>query len=295
MLMLSRRTKFLFLTLFYLVGCLLFEFITFDKYLYLFGLVCLIFIFNLIALYPGYTLKDIFYISFQPVILTLATILGLINFPNLNEYFRIILIIISGFLLYISTLTSNLLIAEKIEDSSLPLFRVGVIWTQILLIIESIPLITIVYKLDLNFIFQALIVLLYFFISSLIYLHTLLLSKKGEEQVDSDHIKVVVIQMCYLPFIAAIATSFMPAESFLRATFITSVYMGIVGYSRSYLENSITKTLIIQYSLIIMFFLAVMFVFKPWYLSKKHKYYPNLKIIILSKSRGRSAKCVCHI
>lgn len=261
--LMSRRTKFLFLTVFYIFGCLIFEFISFDKYVFLIGFVLLIFILNLIALYPGYTLKDIFYISFQPLALSIATILGIINFPNLNEYFRIALIIISGLLLYISTLTSNLLIAEKIEDNSLPLFRVGVIWTQILLIIESIPLITIIYKFDINFVYQALMVLIYFLISSLIYLHTLLLSKKGEESLEEGQVVILLIQMCYLPFIAAIATSFMPAESFLRATFITSVYMGIVGYTRSYIENSITKNLIIQYSLITLFFLGVMFIFKP--------------------------------
>lgn len=260
---LTRRNKFLLLSIFYIVGCLAFEFVTFDKYLYLMFFVVFIFLFNLYALYPGYFLKDVFYISFQPVILTVATIFGLINFPNLNDYFRIGLIFISGFLVYISTLTNNLLIAEKIEDSSLPLFRVGVIWTQILLIIESIPLITIVYKLDINFIYQSLIVFFYFLLASQIYLHTLLLSKKGEEVVEGRELRLVLFQMAYLPFIASIATSFMPAESFLRATFITSVYMGLVGYSRSYIENSITKNLIVQYSLICMFFLAVMFVFKP--------------------------------
>lgn len=260
---LTRRNKFLLLSVFYTLGCLALDFIIIDKYLYLGMFVLFVFLFNLFALYPGYFLRDIFYISFQPVVLTLATVLGLINFPNLNDYFKFGLIFISGFLIYVSTLTNNLLIAEKIEDASLPLFRVGVIWTQILLIIESIPLITIIYKLDLNFIFQSLMVLSYFLVASQIYLHTLLLSKKGEESIDSKQIVILIIQMAYLPFIASVATSFTPAESFLRATFITSVYMGLVGYTRSYIENSITKSLIIQYSLISIFFLAVMFVFKP--------------------------------
>jgi hypothetical protein len=258
----ARRTKFLIFTILYIFGCLVFEYIKFDKLVFLGIFVFLIVITNLIALYPGYKLKDIFYISFQPVVLAVGTISGLIFFPNLNEYFKLTLILASGFLLYISTLTNNLVIAEKIEDTSLPLFRVGLIWTQILLIVQSIPLITVVYKLDLLFIYQSLIILLYFISSSLIYIHTLLLSRKNEVVTNREFL-MIIIQMVYLPFLASISTSFMPAESFLRATFVTSVYMGMVGYSRNYIENSITRSLIVQYSLIALFFLIVLFVFNP--------------------------------
>jgi hypothetical protein len=258
----ARRTKFLIFTIIYIFGCLLFEYTKFDKLIFLAAFVFLIVITNLIALYPGYSLKDTFYISFQPVVISVGTIAGLIFFPNLNEYFKLTLILASGFLLYISTLTNNLVIAEKIEDASLPLFRVGLIWTQILLIIQSIPLITIVYKLDLLFIYQSLIILLYFIAASFIYIHTLLLSRKNDA-VSSREVLLIVTQMVYLPFLASISTSFMPAESFLRATFVTSIYMGMVGYSRNYIENSITRNLVVQYSLISLFFLIVLFIFNP--------------------------------
>jgi hypothetical protein len=258
----ARRTKFLIFTIFYIFGCLVFEYIKFDKLVFLGIFVLLIVITNLIALYPGYALKDIFYISFQPLVISIGTIAGLIYFPNLNEYFKLTLILASGFLLYISTLTNNLVIAEKIEDSSLPLFRVGLIWTQILLIIQSIPLITVIYKLDLIFIYQSLIIILYFISASIIYIHTLLLSRKNEA-ITNREVGLIVIQMVYLPFLASISTSFIPAESFLRATFVTSTFMGMVGYSRNYIENSITRNLVVQYSLISLFFLVVLFIFNP--------------------------------
>jgi len=68
--------------------------------------------------------------------------------------------------------------------------------------------------------------------------------------------------MAFLPVVRSLATSFLPAESFLRATFITSIFMGMVGYTRNYLENSITKRIVVQYSLIVLFFLVVLILFK---------------------------------
>lgn len=258
----ARRTKFLILTIIYLFGCVGFEFINFDKIYYTVAFVFVMVITNLIALYPGYTLKDILYISFQPVTLTIATIAGLHYFPNLNFYFKFILIIVSAFLVYISTLTNNLVIAEKLEDSSLPLFRVGLIWTQILLIIQSIPLITIIYKLDWAFYTQTILIMFYFIFASFIYIHTFLLTRKNEKISDRE-VALIVSQMVYLPVIAAISTSFIPAESFLRATFITSVYMGMVGYARNYLENAITRKLVLQYAAISLFFIIVLLAFTP--------------------------------
>ena len=256
----ARRTKFLIFTALYLLGCFSFEFIKFDKYLFLGIFVFVVVITNLIALYPGYTLKDLIYITFQPVVISSSTIAGLAYFPNLNIYFKILLIIVSGVFLYISALTNNLVIAEKIEDSSLPLFRVGLIWTQILLIVQSIPLITVIYKIDIPFYIQLLLIVFYFSLASLIYLHTLLLSKKGETVSKFEQL-TIIFQMVYLPLIAAISTSFIPGESFLRATFITSVYMGVVGYTRNYIENSITRQIVVQYAFICLFFLIVLLAF----------------------------------
>lgn len=257
----SRRTKFLFFTIFYLLGMFFLEFQKFygNAFVIIIFLL-LVFILNLYVLYPGYKLNDIFYISFQPAMLSLGTILGLLFFPNLNEYFKLILIVISGGLIYISTLTNNLLIAEKVEESSLPLFRVGIIWTQIILIIQSIPVLTILYKANILFVFHSLLIFLYFFLSSILYLHTLMLFYK-KEKLSRREFTTICFQMAFLPTISSLATSFISAESFLRATFITSVFMGMVGYARGYIENTINNLLIFQYSLIMLIFLAILFLF----------------------------------
>jgi hypothetical protein len=259
--LITRRTKFLIFTILYIFGLLSFRFFTSTPNLFVLLFLFSVLIINLIALYPGYRVKDLFYISFEPIVIATSTLYGLLFFPNLNIYFQVILILVSGVMLYISTLTNNLIIAEKIEDASLPLFRVALLWTQILLILQSIPLITVIYKLNLPFYIQSIIILSYFLLASYSYLHTLLLNNK-EARVDDRELFVLVIQMGSLPFIASLYTSFMPAESFLRATFITSVYMGVVGYIRNYLENSITKKLIVQYSAIIIFFLLALVLLK---------------------------------
>lgn len=257
----TRRTKFLILTIFYIFGLLSFQYSSFNQNIFISLFVFIVLILNLIALFPGYRVKDLFYISFEPAIITISTLYGLVFFPNLNIFFKIILILLSGGMLYISTLTNNLVIAEKIEDSSLPLFRVALLWTQILLILQSIPLITVIYKMNLPFFVQSLLVFIYFLLASYSYLHTILLSRR-EENINSKEITVLIFQMGLLPFLASLAISFIPTESFLRGTFITSVYMGIVGYTRNYLENSITKKLIIQYSSIVIFFLIALILFK---------------------------------
>lgn len=257
----SRRTKFLIFTIVYIFGALSFSYTSIDKNLFIIVFVAIILVLNLLALYPGYRVNDLFYISFEPFVIVISTLYGLLFFPNLNILFKIMLILVSGLMLYISTLTNNLTIAEKIEESSLPLFRVGLIWTQILLIIQSIPLVTVIYKLNLPFYIQTVLVLLYYFLASLSYLHTLLLTQKNEK-IERKEIWVLISQMAFLPVVGSLATSFLPAESFLRATFITSIFMGMVGYTRNYLENSITKRIVVQYSLIVLFFLVVLILFK---------------------------------
>ena len=257
----SRRTKFLIFTIMYLLGMFFLEFQKFfGNALVITLFLILVFAVNLFVLYPGYKLNDVFYISFQPLMLSFGAILGLLYFPNLNEYFKLILIVISAGLIYISTLTNNLLIAEKVEESSLPLFRVGIIWTQIILIIQSIPVMTILYKTNILFIFHSIIIFLYFFLSSILYLHTIMLFHK-KEKLPRGEFGVICAQMAFLPTLASLATSFISAESFLRATFITSVFMGMVGYARGYIENTINNLLIFQYSLIMLIFLAILFLF----------------------------------
>lgn len=259
--LITRRTKFLIFTIVYIFGVLSFQYSRIDKNLFIGVFTLIILVLNLLALYPGYRVKDLFHISFEPLVITISTLYGLTFFPNLNLFFKVLLVLVSGLMLYISTLTNNLTIAEKLEESSLPLFRVGLIWTQILLIIQSIPLVTVIYKLNLNFLFQSILILIYFLMASYSYLHTLLLTKK-EEEIKRSEIAALIIQMTFMPFVGSLAISFIPTESFLRATFITSIFMGMVGYVRNYLENSITKRLVIQYSLIFLFFLLAVILFK---------------------------------
>ena len=257
----SRRTKFLISTIFYLFGILFFDFANFSKYIFLGAALFVVFIINLIALYPGYKLRDVVLISYLPLVLVSSTILGLIFFPNLSAVFKYLLMFFSGTFFYLSMLINNLIIAEKIEDTSLPLFRVGQVWLQILLIILTIPLITVVYKFNLHFYFHSLAIFVYLFISSYVYLHTYLISKT--DQVSTKEYILLLIEMTYLPLVASIATSFIPAESFFRATFVTSVYMAMVSYARNYIDNSLNKKLLIQYLVICTFFLLVLIVFKP--------------------------------
>lgn len=258
---LRRRTKFLIAFIFFQFGILLFDFIKLEGFSFLIWSLFVVFIINLIALYPGYKLRDVILISFLPITITISTVLGLIFFPNLSSLFRYVLMFSSGALFYLSLLVNNLIIAEKVEDNSLPLFRVGQIWLQILLIVLTIPFITMIYKFDLRFYTHSFLIFLYLFVSSYVYLHTFLISKR--DQVANREYLLLILQSVYFPVVASIVTSFTSAESFFRATFITSVYMGMISYIRNYLDNSLNRKQIIQYIVICIFFLLVLIIFKP--------------------------------
>lgn len=258
---LTRRTKFLFAFILYQFGILLYDFVKFDKFIFLGIALLIVFIINLLVLYPGYKFKDLIIISFLPAVIVSSTILGLIFFPNLSQLFKYILMFFSGALFYLSLLINNLIIAEKVEDTSLPLFRVGQVWLQILLIVLTIPFITVIYKFDFKFYTHSFLIFLYLLISSYVYLHSYLISKTNA--VTYREYLILIIEMVYLPVLASIATSFISSESFFRATFITSVYMSMVSYARNYIDNSLSKRLIIQYLIISGFFLLVLIAFKP--------------------------------
>ncbi len=257
----SRRTKFLFAFIFYQFGILLFDFVKLDKYLFLGIALFVVFIINLVALYPGFKFRDLIIISFLPLVILSSTIMGLIFFPNLSFLFKYLLMFFSGALFYLSLLINNLIIAEKVEDTSLPLFRVGQVWLQILLIVLTIPFITVIYKFNFKFYIHSLFIFIYLLTSSYVYLHSYLISKR--DSVSNREYILLIFQMVYLPVIASVATSFISAESFFRATFITSVYMSMVSYARNYVDNSLNKKLIIQYVVISSFFLLVLIAFKP--------------------------------
>lgn len=257
----SRRTKFLFAFIFYQFGILLYEYVKIDKFQFLGIALLVVFIINLISLYPGYKLRDLVIISFLPLVIVASTLMGLIFFPNLSALFKYLLMFFSGGLFYLSLLINNLIIAEKVEDTSLPLFRVGQVWLQILLIVLTIPFITVIYKFNLKFYIHSILIFFYLFISSYVYLHTYLISKK--DLASNREYILLLFEIVFLPFIASIATSFISAESFFRATFITSVYMSMVSYARNYIDNSLSKRLIIQYVVISSFFLLVLIAFKP--------------------------------
>ena len=238
---------------------MLFDFVKVDVWVFMSVFGILVFHFNLVCLYPGFRKSDILVISYLPMAISMATILGLVNFPNLFSVFKYSLILFSGGLFYLSSLINNLIIAEKVEDNSLPLFRVGLVWIQILLIILSIPFITAIYKTDYKFYVHSGLVFTYFIVSTHVYLHTLLISKKEEKITNREYLSLI-FSVSYIPTILSMALSLFEAETFLRATLITSAYMGMIAYLRNYIENSMNKKLLWQYSAISIFFLITFFI-----------------------------------
>lgn len=260
MISITRRSKFTAFTILYIFSLMIFDFVSVENWVYLSVFALVIFHLNLLVQYPTFRKSDIMIISYLPLTIGLSTLLGLINFPNLNLFFKYSLILLSGGLFYVSCLINNLVLAEKTEDSSLPLFRVGLVWIQILLIILTIPIITAIYKLDLRFYYHSALVMGYLFISTHVYLHTLLISRKQQEISTREYL-TLLFQVALVPTILSLGTSLFEAETFLRATLITSIYMGMVAYLRNYIENSLNKRILWQYGLISLIFLITFFIF----------------------------------
>lgn len=210
---------------------------------------------------PNVKKTNALYTILLPIHLTVGTLLSLNYFPNLSNFVVLAVLIVVGVIAYAISLVNNIFLVVEEREKTMPLYRVAITWSQILLITVAIPYFSGIFKLPYNFLIQASLVGLSGFLLTVYLFWTL---KYDEEiKVFSTGEKVIGgVIVAFNVMVGSLIVSFIPTESFLRALFISSVLMSQLGYLQSHFKNSVTKKLQFEYLIITIFFLMLVLLFK---------------------------------
>lgn len=217
---------------------------------------------SLITQYPNIKFKNFLMTLLLPLHLVGGTLLSLIFFPNLSVFFKFGAIVTFCVAFYITSLINNVFLVVEDRNEFIPLYRVAVTWSQIIVIIIAIPYFAGVFKLNENTFIQNLITGVSSFLFSIYVIWSLRFDSDAKKpKIGEKLILSAFVSFCV--FLLGVSFSFVPTESFLRALFVSSVLMFGLGYLQNHLKNSITKGIVTEYILICFFFLAILLIFVP--------------------------------
>lgn len=228
-------------------------------------MVVLTFVFGLVGAVvvqvPNVKRNNALFTLLLPVHLIAGTILSLTYFPNLGQFIKIAALISVGVVAYATSLVNNIFLVVEEREKVMPLYRVAVTWSQILMITIAIPYFSGIFKIPYNSLLQTLIVGLSAFIFTIYLMWTLdfdsdVRSMSAKEKIVSSTLVVFMVVS------SSLTVAFIPAESFLRALFISAILMAGLGYLQSHFKNTVTKRLLIEYSAITFMFLLFVLVFR---------------------------------
>jgi len=201
-------------------------------------------------------------VSLLPLSLTLGVLLSFYHFPNFSFFFKMFALVVVGFLYYIISLVNNIFLVVDEKADVFPLYRVAVTWSQILLVIVSIPVYVGIYKLHYAPIGQAIWATIPSFIFAGYYLWNLSFDKRVRRLSLLE--KGINSLFCvFLVALSGLAVSFIPTEPFLRGLFSASVLLFGLNYLEGYLKNRLNKGFLYIYGGIFLIFLILILVFRP--------------------------------
>ena len=212
--------------------------------------------------YPNISLKNLPFIILMPVSILSGSILFLYFFPNLGIPFKLAAVASFGVLYYLVSLMDNIFLVIQDREEVIPLYRVAIVWSQILQIVVAIPLFAGIYKFNVAFFTQALVVGIVTFSYSYYQLWSLQFDEGVKKTTKGESLYLCFLST-FLVTVSSIAVSFMPTESFLRALFTASVLMFSLTYITSYLKNEITLKLVLRYLVIVFVFFIFLIFFTP--------------------------------
>lgn len=201
-------------------------------------------------------------VSLLPLGLALGTFSTLYYFPNFSYAFKLIGLLGVGLLFYLINLVNNILLVVEEKKEIIPLYRVAVTWSQILLIVVSIPLFTGIFKLNRGPVYQLTLVGGLTFIFTLYYFWSLHFDKRIR-RISASELLINVLLAVFFVVAATSGISFIPAEDFLRALFSASVLLFSLNYLDAYMKNRINRGLLYQYGIIFLIFLLFVLIFRP--------------------------------
>lgn len=215
-----------------------------------------------ITQYPGISFRNSFSLILLPLHLVLGAVFALMFFPNLSIVFKFISLGAVGALLYIISLVNNIFVVVEDKSEKIPLYRVATTWSQILIVIISIPYFAGVFKINSAPLLQNLII----GFSAFLFVQYILWTFSFDNEIRTVGVGEAIMLGLFVSLLVlaiGFSVSFIPSESFLRSLLCSSVLMFGLNYLNSHLKNTLVKSTLLEYGFIFLFFLALVLIFKP--------------------------------
>lgn len=215
-----------------------------------------------ITQYPNIKWRNLFYTILTPLVLVTGALLSFTFFPNLSLIFKLGAIISVTTLFYIYSLVNNVFLVVEDKKDVIPLYRVAVTSSYIVLSIVGIPLFAGIFKVSIVFWLQS---LLASFSSMVFILYAFWITKYDVDakRLSNTESVFLCVLTFFIIFIFSSSVAFIPTEPFLRAIFTASGLMFCIGLVQSHLKNSIDKVFIRQFFIVFAMFLVILVVFNP--------------------------------
>ena len=207
-------------------------------------------------------IKIVFFTGITPFMLTLASFLLFVYFPNLSLVLKVLAGLFNFILLYTLLLLNNVILVVESREVNIPVYRVAVNWVQIVLLSVSLVLFTGIFKTFLQPLIQVAFITAsaYIFYQYLIWVYT---SDKDTRVLKPLESVVISLANTLLVGGGASLVLFFATESFLRGIFVSSIFLLGQGYIQLYLKNALSKKGLWDYLLICLVFLTILVVFRP--------------------------------
>lgn len=206
-------------------------------------------------------LREFLMVLILPSYLLGSILLALKYYPNLSLIFKVVMMFGSAAVFYIIAVVDNIFLVVREREETIPLYRAAVPWSQILLVTVSIPLYAGIFKIPTYSLVQAFII----GILACILNFYQFWSYRYEDNLVPVRVGGIILFSLFtgfITFVVAIATSFLPVESFLRGLTASAGLMFGLFYTSSFLKNSISRKLLFQYVAIIFGFILLSVLFQ---------------------------------
>lgn len=214
------------------------------------------------GLYYNKDRRPLVFSGLLPLHLIIGYLLVFYYFPNLGPLVKVLAYFSFASILYATFLVNNIFLVVIEQGELIPLYNVAITWVQIIIIVISIPYVSGIYKIPLNFLSQNIIIvasaiMFNFYLIWATYLDPDIRATRVEERT------YLTLMLAFLLFAFGIATSFFSTESFLKALFISTILMFNLGYTYAHYKNRINSRLVFEYSIISLIFFIILFVATP--------------------------------
>lgn len=204
----------------------------------------------------------VIFLSILLIHLVVGIIASLFYFPNLGLIVKGAAYVAAGVLFYTILLVNNVFVVIEEKGSLIPLYSVAVTWAQVLVIIISIPYFSGIYKIPTNLIVQNILILISVFLFCFYMIWSVSYDPNIKKTSIYEKISIAGI-LSFVTLLASVSVSFISAESFLRALFVSSVLMFDLAYIIGHYKNRLKKRMFIEYGAIAALFFILLVVFRP--------------------------------